>query len=102
MAVLRNTKKGKTQDQVYTTLDCLHVSHYVNPRGVGTINTISRAELAAIAAVIIHGCSHIATDSLTSMHQIKKQLLHPNLQSPERDAIGQVPPAGGQCPLCET
>jgi hypothetical protein len=50
----------------------------VNPRGVGIINTISRAELAAIAAAIIYGYSHIATDSLTSMHQIKKQLSHPN------------------------
>jgi len=51
----------------------------VSPKGVGLTNTISRAELAAIAAAIIHGYSHIATDSLTSMHQIKKQLSHPNL-----------------------
>ena len=28
---------------------------------------------------LIHGYSHIATDSLTSLHQIKKQLSHPNL-----------------------
>jgi len=34
-------------------------------------NTISRADLAATAAAIIHGYSHIATDSLTSMHQLK-------------------------------
>jgi ribonuclease HI len=54
----------------------------VNIRGVGLTNTISRAELAAIAAVIIHGYSHfIATDSRTSMHQIKLQLSHPNLHS---------------------
>jgi hypothetical protein len=47
---------------------------------VGITNTISRAELAAIAAAVIHGySSHIATDSLTSLHQIKKQLSHPNL-----------------------
>ena len=58
---------------------CLNVFYDVNPRGVGITNTISRAELAAIAAAIIHGYSHIATDSLTSMHQIKKQLLHTNL-----------------------
>ena len=38
-----------------------NVSHYVNPRGVGNTNTISRAELAAIAAAIIHGYLHIAT-----------------------------------------
>jgi len=48
-----------------------------NPRGVGI--TISRAELAA---AIIYGYPHIATDSLTSMHQIKKQLSHPNFHSP--------------------
>jgi ribonuclease HI len=46
---------------------------------MGITNTISRAELAAIAAAVIHGDSHIATDSLTSLHQIKKQLSHPNL-----------------------
>ena len=46
---------------------------------MGIANTISRAELAAIAAAFIHGYSHIATDSLTSLHQIKKQLSHPNL-----------------------
>jgi len=56
----------------------LNVSHYVNPKGMGITNTISRAELAAIAAAIIHGYSHIATDSLTSLHQIKKELSHPN------------------------
>jgi hypothetical protein len=38
-----------------------------------------RAELAAIGAAIRHGYCHIATDSLTSMHQIKKLLLHRNL-----------------------
>jgi len=46
---------------------------------MGIINTISRAELAAIAAAVTIGYSHIATDSLTSLHQIKKQLSHPNL-----------------------
>jgi hypothetical protein len=46
---------------------------------MGITNTISRAELAAIAAAVIHGYSHIATDGLTSLHQIKKQLSHPNL-----------------------
>jgi len=51
----------------------------VNPKGMGITNTISRAELAAIAAAVIHAYTHIATDSLTSLHQIKKQLSHPNL-----------------------
>jgi len=46
---------------------------------MGITNTISRAEPAAIAAALIHGYTHIATDSLTSLHQIKKQLSHPNL-----------------------
>jgi len=46
---------------------------------MGITNTISRAELAAIAAAVIYSYSHIATDSLTSLHQIKKQLSHPNL-----------------------
>ena len=46
---------------------------------MGITNTISRAELAAIASAVIHGYTHIATDSLTSLHQIKKQLSHPNL-----------------------
>jgi len=46
---------------------------------MGTTNTISRAELAAIAAAVLHGYSHIATDSLTPLHQIIKQLSHPNL-----------------------
>ena len=57
----------------------LNVSHYVNPKGMGTTNTISRAELAAIAAAVIHAYSHIATDSLTPLHQIKKRLSHPIL-----------------------
>ena len=60
---------------MYTTL--LNASHYVDPRGKA--KTISSAELAAIAAAIIHGYSHVATDSLTSTHQIKKQISHPNL-----------------------
>ena len=51
-----------------------------NPKGMGITNTISRAELAAISAAVTHDYSHIATDSsLTSLHQTKKQLSHPNL-----------------------
>ena len=57
----------------------LNVSHYVNPKGMGITNTISHAELAAIAAAVIHGYLHIATDRLTSLHHIKKQLSHPDL-----------------------
>jgi hypothetical protein len=45
---------------------------------MGKTNTISRAELAAIAAAVIHGYSHIATDGLTSLHHFIKDLSHPN------------------------
>jgi len=71
MTVFINTKKGMTLDQVYTTLARLNTSHYVNPRGVSITNTISLAELAATAAPIIHGYSHTATDSLSSMHKLE-------------------------------
>jgi hypothetical protein len=73
----KNEKGQDTGSGVYHPH--LNVSHYVNPKGMGITNTISRAELAAIADAVIHGYSHIATDSLTSLHQIKKQLSHPNL-----------------------
>ena len=66
-------EKQDTGSGVY--YPCLNVSHHVNSRGVGIINTTSRAELAAIAAAIIHGYSHIATVSLTSMHQMIKTAL---------------------------
>jgi hypothetical protein len=53
----------------------LNVSHYVNPKGMGKINTISRAELAAIAAAVIHGFTqmpqtalHYCTKSKSSCH----------------------------------
>ena len=101
MAVIKNTKKGKTQDQVYVGHPCLNVSHYVNPRGVGVTNTISHAELAAKAAAFIHGCSHITTNSLTSMHQIKKQLSHPNLHRHhiQGDVLQSIAKAIHQSPL---
>jgi len=43
----------------------------------GITNTIGRAELAAIAAANTHDHTHFATDSLTSLNQIRKQLLYP-------------------------
>ena len=79
----------------------LNVCHYVNPKGMGITNTISRAELAAkAAAVIIHGYSHVATDSLTSLHQIKKQLSHPNLHHHhiQRDVLQSIAKAIRQSP----
>eukprot|EP00983_Pelagomonas_calceolata_P081000 1155379-Pelagomonas_calceolata.AAC.1 len=46
---------------------------------MGITSTIVRAELAAIAAAVLQGHSHIATDSLFSLHQIRKQTLYPEL-----------------------
>eukprot|EP00983_Pelagomonas_calceolata_P013554 433879-Pelagomonas_calceolata.AAC.1 len=44
----------------------------VEPNGAGIINTIGRAELAAIAAALTHKYTHITTDSLSSLHELKK------------------------------
>ena len=52
-------------------------SHFVEPNGEGITNNSGRAELAGIAAAILHGYSDIATDSLTSLQQIEKELLSP-------------------------
>ncbi len=52
-------------------------SNLVELNGAGITNTIGRAELAAIVAAITHDHTHIATDSLTSLHHIRKQLLYP-------------------------
>jgi len=49
----------------------------VEPNGAGINNTIERAKLAASAAANTHDHIHIATDSLTSLQQIRKQLLYP-------------------------
>ena len=55
--------------------------HYVNPKGMGITNTISRADLAAIAAAVIHGYSHIATEpNITAPNQ--KAALTPESPSP--------------------
>jgi hypothetical protein len=70
-------KKKITQAGVYHPH--LNVSHYVNPKGMGITNTISRAELTAIATAVIHIYSNTATYSLTSLNRNKKQLSHPNL-----------------------
>ena len=69
---------------------------------MGITNTISRAELAAIAAAVIHGySSHIATDSLKSLYQIKKQLSHPNLHRHhiQGDVLQSIAKAIRQSPL---
>ncbi len=48
----------------------------VEPNSAGITDTIGRAELAAIASAIFHDHIHIATDSITSLHQIRKLLNH--------------------------
>jgi hypothetical protein len=59
----------------------LNVSHYVNTKGMGITNTISRAELAAIAAAFIHGYTHIATEPyITAPNQ--KAAVTPKSSSP--------------------
>jgi len=52
---------------------------FVEPNRLANTNTINRAELAAITAVIFHDHSHIATDSISSLHKIRKHLLYPEL-----------------------
>eukprot|EP00983_Pelagomonas_calceolata_P039685 1137293-Pelagomonas_calceolata.AAC.1 len=45
--------------------------------GAGITDTIGRSELAAIAAALTHKYTYIATDSLSSPHQLRKQILYP-------------------------
>ncbi len=52
-------------------------SNLVEPNGAGITNTIGREGLAALAAAITHNHTPIATDSLTSLHQIWRQSLCP-------------------------
>eukprot|EP00983_Pelagomonas_calceolata_P054579 1143749-Pelagomonas_calceolata.AAC.1 len=51
----------------------------VQPNGAGITHTITRAKLAAIAAANLLGYCCIATDSLCSLEQIRKQILYPEL-----------------------
>eukprot|EP00983_Pelagomonas_calceolata_P080470 1155152-Pelagomonas_calceolata.AAC.1 len=53
--------------------------NYVQQNGARITNTIVRAVLAAITAAILQGHSHITTDSLSSLLQIRKQMLYPEL-----------------------
>eukprot|EP00983_Pelagomonas_calceolata_P023428 737993-Pelagomonas_calceolata.AAC.1 len=62
--------------------------HFVELNGDGITNTKCRAELAAIAAAITHFYLHIASDSLTSLHQICKQLTYP--EKHKQDMQGDV------------
>ena len=67
---------------VYCPMDAddptkLYGRHEVNPFGCGTINTINRAELAAIWYALHLGKKWIATDSSAAMCQISTAVLHP-------------------------
>jgi len=60
----------------------LNVSRYVNPKGMGITNTISRAELEAIAAAVTHGYSHIATEPYITAPNQKAALTPESPSSP--------------------
>ena len=78
MVAAISKKANKLLGQVSTTTPVrTGNSSLVEPNGAGLANTIGRAELAAIAARLTHEHTHIATDSLTSLHQIRKQMLYP-------------------------
>eukprot|EP00983_Pelagomonas_calceolata_P063246 1147649-Pelagomonas_calceolata.AAC.2 len=51
----------------------------VEPHSAGT-NTIGIAGLAAVAAALTEGCTHIATESLSSLRQLSKRILYPEKQ----------------------
>ena len=55
-------------------------------------NTINRAELVGILAALRHGAHMIATDSLSSMYQIKKMLRRPQdlLNHQHRELIKEI------------
>eukprot|EP00983_Pelagomonas_calceolata_P077565 1153923-Pelagomonas_calceolata.AAC.2 len=67
--------KQETGAGVYCPLTDSKV--FVEPNNAGITITIRQAELAAIAAAITHSYSHIVSDSLTSLRQIRKQLKSP-------------------------
>jgi len=49
----------------------------INPGGSGPTLTINRAELAAVLVAVQKGHTGIATDSASSLFQIRVQLLNP-------------------------
>ena len=49
----------------------------INPGGSGPTLTINRAELAAVLVAVQKGHTEIATDSASSLFQIREQLLNP-------------------------
>eukprot|EP00983_Pelagomonas_calceolata_P013500 431886-Pelagomonas_calceolata.AAC.1 len=57
---------------------------YACRSAAGNTKTICQAELAAIAAAITHSYSYIASDSITSLHRIRKQLIYPERHKQQR------------------
>jgi ribonuclease HI len=49
----------------------------INPGGSGPTLTINRAELTALLVAVQKGHTEVATDSASSLFQIRKQLLNP-------------------------
>jgi len=74
---------------------------FVEPNGMGITNSINRTELAAITAAILHCHSHIATDSLSSLHLIRKHLLYPELHRHHvQGVILKIPASATHQTLC--
>ena len=51
--------------------------HTVDPGGEDLTNTINRAELAGILAALVQGYTHIASDSLAALCQIRRVVMEP-------------------------
>jgi len=49
----------------------------INPGGSGPTLTINRAELAAVLVLVQKGHTETATDSASSLFQVRKRLLNP-------------------------
>jgi ribonuclease HI len=64
----------------------------VDPAGDGITNDVGRAELAAISAALTQDYKTIATDSLTSLFQSRKQVLYPekNRHHVQRDVLKMI------------
>jgi len=55
--------------------------HHVNPNGSNITNNVHKAELAGIAAAVNRDYFLIATDSESTMRQIRKQIRYPELHT---------------------
>eukprot|EP00983_Pelagomonas_calceolata_P075217 1152901-Pelagomonas_calceolata.AAC.5 len=76
-SILGITKDGKTVLGAGVYHPISDSRNLVEPNGAGITNTKGRAEVAAIAAALTNDYTHIAIDSLSSLHQLRKQILYP-------------------------